>query len=733
MAKVKKVTGTPKADTITVKATSATVNKKKLSVYASGVTVGALAGDDVIKIIGGSQRTVLGGAGKDRITVSSGNGHKKIDGGSGNDTITVSSGKNHKIYGGSGNDTITIGKSAGSGITVYGGAGNDTIKALNKYKVTIYGDAGNDTITGGASSDVLYGGTGNDTIVGGTGNDTLYGGKDADTLTGGKGKDTFVYAKGDGKDTITDYAASNDTLRISSGSISKTALVNSSKDLRFTVGSGTVTLKNAANKTISLKDSRGTYTASKTEIVLESDFKGEMNAAAYLATVTDVEGFAAKNAVTIKGNGNANTLIGGKGDDYLYGLAGDDTLDGGFGNDTLTGGAGKDTFLYTNGDDTITDYTQGEDKLEIEDYVRVSNVAVNGGNVNLAVSLASVYNDPTVTGNIKLQNASGKEIQVTEKYQGTYTLTAGNKTTASLDQDYTGKIFMAANGIDEIDAGFTTENLTVMGNAKDNVIYAGKADSTIYGLAGDDTLYGGAGNDTLTGDDGKDTFVYVGGDDKITDYKQGEDKLEIEDYVRVSNVTVNGENVNLAVSLASVYNDPTVTGNIKLQNASGKEIQVTEKYQGTYTLTAGNKTTATLGQDYTGTIFLAANGIDEIDARATTANLTVMGNKEDNFIYAGESGSKMYGLAGSDTFYFDNTCSGTDTIYDFEDYEVIKFASDMLDHGTAGEDYTIEGNNVLLHYTNNQGGTGTISLINAKGKTATIDINNGRPYEMEFS
>ena len=566
MAKVKKVIGTPKADIITVKATSATVNKKKLSVYTIGVTVGALGGDDVIKIIRGSKRTVLGGSGNDKITVSSGNSHKKIDGGTGNDTITVNSGKNHKIYGGTGNDTITIGKSAGSDIAVSGGDGDDTIKILNKHKVTVNGGSGNDTITGGTGSDVLKGGSGND---------TLYGGKNDDTLTGGKGMDTFVYANGDGKDTITDYsAADNDTLYISSGSISDAALVNSSKDLRFYVGSGTVTLKNAASKTISLKDKRGTYTASKTEIALGSDVTGTMDTNAYLITVTDVDGFAAKNEVIIIGNSNANTLIGGKGDDYLYGSVGDDTLDGGMGNDTLTGGAGNDTFLYTEGNDTIKDYTQGEDKLEIEDYVRISNVAVNGGDVNLAVSLAKDYSS-----------------------------------------------------------------------------------------------------------------------------------------------------------------NPTVTGNINLQNVSGKEIQVTEKYQGTYTLTAGNKTTATLDQDYTGTIFLAANGIDEIDARATTANLTVMGNAKDNVIYAGESRSMMYGLAGSDTFYFDNTCSGTDTICDFASNEIIKFASPemyQIIEGTVAR-YELDGNNVLLQYASNQGG-GTISLLKAKDKTATIAYGDtGSTSSVTFS
>ena len=128
------------------------------------------------------------------------------------------------------------------------------------------------------------------TINGGAGNDTLYGGAGSDKLTGGAGSDTFVYANGGGTDTITDYTAGQDTLQISGGSIGKTALANSNKDLLFTVGSGTVTLTDAATKAVSLKDSRGSYTASNTAITLGADFTGTMDATKYLSSVKTIDG-----------------------------------------------------------------------------------------------------------------------------------------------------------------------------------------------------------------------------------------------------------------------------------------------------------------------------------------------------------------------------------------------------------------------------------------------------------
>lgn len=78
------------------------------------------------------------------------------------------------------------------------------------------------------------------------------------------------------------------------------------------------------------------------------------------------------------GNGLDNLLLGSVGADMLNGGAGDDRLHDGAGSDVLTGGAGADVFVFTRDGalDRITDFTDGQDLIDLGDWGRIYTAQV---------------------------------------------------------------------------------------------------------------------------------------------------------------------------------------------------------------------------------------------------------------------------------------------------------------------------------------------------------------------
>ncbi|MDP5305755.1 calcium-binding protein [Paracoccus spongiarum] len=88
----------------------------------------------------------------------------------------------------------------------------------------------------------------------------------------------------------------------------------------------------------------------------------------------------------LRGGAGNDELDGDDGDDRLFGQAGRDTLDGGDGNDLLVGGGGADEFEFGDGDgrDRVRDFTNGVDRLDLDDLSRaeVQQVINNARQVN---------------------------------------------------------------------------------------------------------------------------------------------------------------------------------------------------------------------------------------------------------------------------------------------------------------------------------------------------------------
>jgi serralysin len=169
----------------------------------------------------------LGGSGDDTITgnvaandlrgnggadtLSGLDGADRLFGGDGNDTLNGGTGTD-TLDGGAGNDTYFV-DNAGDTVVEASGAGTDLVNSSIGYAL---GNNVENLILTGAGNINGYGNSLANTLTGNAGNNFIDGGLGNDTLTGGGGQDTFMFdtALTANVDTVADFNASNDTIRL---------------------------------------------------------------------------------------------------------------------------------------------------------------------------------------------------------------------------------------------------------------------------------------------------------------------------------------------------------------------------------------------------------------------------------------------------------------------------------------------------------------------------------------
>jgi len=337
--------------------------------------------------------TVLSGAGAD--SIKTGAGDDVITSGAGNDTIESGSG-NDKIVAGDGNDTITSGD---GNDTIDGGNGNDTFNFANADF-----DA----------SDIIIGGGGNDTIVI----------TDAATITDAQfakvtTTENLVLAATDAAQSVTLSANAIKTgiLKVdasATGSVTITSDTTTNKSMIFigSTGNDTFVFKNA---TFDLADTvtggAGTdiISISDKATIIDSDFNKVTNVEtlqldatggtvtlatkAHNSGLNKVDGSSATAAVIIdaKAMTSGLTMLGGSAADKLYSSKAADTM---------TGNDGADVFVFSgiaaaNGADTITDFTDGTDKIALTIAGKTAGGAMS--DLNFGVYVQSITDDGTDT------------------------------------------------------------------------------------------------------------------------------------------------------------------------------------------------------------------------------------------------------------------------------------------------------------------------------------------------
>ncbi len=285
---------------------------------------------------------------------------------------------------------------------------------------------------------------------------------------------------------------------------------------------------------------------------------------------TDSAGASAEIPFTLTVQAALNrVLTGGSGNDTLTGGAGNDILSGGLGADLLRGGAGDDTFV-----------------LSADGTWRAGFVCRNDGSPGHAGSLATV----SITGRIASWDAI-------DGGSGADTLlgTAGNDIIV-LDDAYSPspnglqprfagiEAIRAGAGDDVVDLtssrwGFA--DVTVDGEAGNDVLWASAGNDMLLGGAGNDTLDGGFGRDSMAGGVGNDLYVVDNvGDAVIEDSNEGTDTVQsgisyvlpdnVENLTLTGAAAINGSGNALDNALTGTTGNNTLTGNGGNDTLDGK-------------------------------------------------------------------------------------------------------------------------------------------------------------------
>ena len=304
-----------------------------------GLTGNLVIARDVLienAIAGYGNDVVIGNSAVNRLEGRAGD--DVLEGGAGADTLD----------GGAGNDTVAYTESdRGVGVRLSTNAGRsghaegDTLISIEN----ITGSAHTDNLGGNAEANILNGGPGNDGLWGSGGDDTLIGGPGADRFYGGGGQDTADYTDSPAGVTVRLHS-----LATAGGDAEGDTFMNL-VDVSYTDADG-------AMQTESLPDVEN-LTGSAYNDVLAGDRRDNV-----------LDGGAGDDTLYGGPGGGDDLMLGNAGNDRLFGGLGNDRLDGGAGNDRLAGGAGGDVFVFApgHGADTITDFTNSQDRIDLTAY-----------------------------------------------------------------------------------------------------------------------------------------------------------------------------------------------------------------------------------------------------------------------------------------------------------------------------------------------------------------------------
>ncbi|MEM9317803.1 MAG: calcium-binding protein [Pseudomonadota bacterium] len=572
--------------------------------------------DNVIEGLAGND-TLRGGAGDD--VLAGGLGADLLDGGVGEDTVSFSDATQGLRI-----DLLSASANTGE-------ASGDVFIDVEHIEGTAFDDnlRGSDLgnrIKAGSGNDLVFGRQGNDTLVGDGGADTLIGGTGGDTIDGGQGIDRVAYwtasgavradlqtvanntgeAAGDSYASIENLQGSdfNDDLRGDGfanhiwGGKGRDQIAGRDGDDTLDGGDGDDLLIGGAGADLMIGGAgrdRAAYWTSTSAIVADLFYAEFGTGDATGDTFTSVEDLQGTNfndnlrgdmaGNSIWGGTGIDTIYGRGGNDILYGQDGNDVLLGGTGGDVLNGGAGIDRAAYWTAASGVrvdffspgnsTGEAAGDTFTDIEDLqgtafaddLRGDNASnrIYGGAQDDVLhgrgGADELYgqggNDTLLAGSGADRIDGGTGIDRAAYWTSSAGVTASLASPASNTGDAAGDVYI---DIEHLQG--TNFNDDLEGDASAN---------TLFGGSGNDTLAGGLGNDELRGGAGADEFIFLSGNDSVTDYAAGEalvfdlapaSGLDAQDILNSAQASGGGTLIDYGAG--TVFLDATAPGTLSL-------------------------------------------------------------------------------------------------------------------------------------------------------------------------
>ena len=318
------------------------------------------------------------------------------------------------------------------------------------------------------------------------------------TYTGGLGGDVFRLTQhGTQTHTITDFTIGEDRLDLSAFGVSSAAQLDG---LWFQDGSDAV---------LSLS-----WGGSVERIRLENVNFDDLGMGDFITDGTlgvTVDRSAFHGSHTLFGSRGGDTLLGGTGADRIHAGEGDDAITAGAGENVVTTGGGADTVIIAaRGVErtTITDFTQGEDRVDL--------------------SVLGVTNIDQLRETAFALRQDGADAVITTRWSGgieEITL-EGVNAAALTAADFTFDLSVGRT----IDMTGLSGPNTLFGSTGADSITGNQWNDIIHAEDGDDVIAAGRGDNIVTTGDGADQLLITERgrqETVITDFTQGQDTIDL--------------------------------------------------------------------------------------------------------------------------------------------------------------------------------------------------------------